>query len=87
MGENYDSDVLDDLESFMARLIPDGSKWMKHTLEGSDDMPAHIRSVLTQTSLTIPIVRCKMALGTWQGVFLLEHRLLGHHRSLTITLQ
>lgn len=84
--ENDDPNVLRDLESFMQRLIPDGDALYKHTIEGPDDMPAHVRTVLTQTSITIPITEQKLALGTWQGIFLWEHRRQSHERKLTITL-
>jgi secondary thiamine-phosphate synthase enzyme len=84
--ENDDPAVLRDLEAFMQRLIPDSDKLYTHVIEGPDDMPAHIRTILTQSSLTIPITDQKLALGTWQGVFLWEHRLQSHQRILTITL-
>jgi secondary thiamine-phosphate synthase enzyme len=87
LGENYDPSVLVDLEAFMARLIPDGDSLFKHTAEGPDDMPSHVRSVLTQNSINIPIVDKKLALGTWQGLFLWEHRLAPHERKITVTLQ
>ena len=72
--ENYDPSARADLETFMDRLIPDGASWITHTLEGDDDMPSHIKSVLTQVSLSIPLVGGKLALGTWQGIYLWEHR-------------
>lgn len=72
--ENYDPSARVDLERFLDRLVPDGASWMTHTLEGPDDMPSHIKSVLTQVSLNIPIVGGALALGTWQGIFLWEHR-------------
>ena len=74
INENYDSDVLVDMEAFFSRLVPDGDSLFIHTLEGPDDMPAHIRSALTQTSLSIPLIDGKVALGQWQGIFLYEHR-------------
>ena len=74
INENYDSDVLIDMEAFFNRLVPDGDKLFIHTAEGSDDMPAHARSALTQTSLSIPIMQGKVALGQWQGIFMFEHR-------------
>lgn len=74
INENYDADVLVDMEAFFNRLVPDGDSLFIHTVEGSDDMPAHVRSALTQTSLSIPILNGKVALGQWQGVFLFEHR-------------
>jgi secondary thiamine-phosphate synthase enzyme len=72
--ENYDPSARRDLETFMDRLAPDGAAWMTHTLEGPDDMPSHIKAVLTQASLTIPVQDGRLALGTWQGVYLWEHR-------------
>ncbi|HEY3299250.1 MAG TPA: secondary thiamine-phosphate synthase enzyme YjbQ [Methylophilaceae bacterium] len=86
INENYDSDVLVDMESFFARLVPDGDKLFIHTAEGRDDMPAHIRSALTQTSLNIPVIEGKLALGTWQGVFLYEHRFASHQRRVLLHL-
>lgn len=74
INENYDSDVLVDMEAFFNRLVPDGDSLFIHTVEGSDDMPAHVRSALTQTSLSIPIIEGKVALGQWQGIFMFEHR-------------
>lgn len=74
INENYDSDVLIDMEAFFNRLVPDGDSLFIHTVEGADDMPAHVRSALTQTSLSIPILDGKVALGQWQGIFLFEHR-------------
>lgn len=74
INENYDSDVLVDLESFFNRLVPDGDPLFIHTIEGPDDMPAHVRTALTQTSLSIPIINGVAVLGQWQGIFLYEHR-------------
>jgi len=74
INENYDPDVISDLERFFARLVPDGDPLFFHTSEGPDDMPAHVRTALTQTSLSIPVIDGKAALGTWQGIFLYEHR-------------
>ena len=74
INENYDSDVLVDLKAFFNRLVPDGDDLFIHTVEGPDDMPAHVRSALTQTSLSIPILLGEAALGQWQGIFLFEHR-------------
>lgn len=84
--ENYDPLVLSDLENFMLRLIPDGDPLFQHVAEGQDDMPSHVRNILTQSSLTIPITNKKLALGTWQGIFLWEHRIRPFQRTLTITL-
>lgn len=83
--ENYDPTVREDLEAFMQRLIPDGDKLFKHTIEGPDDMPAHIRTILTQNSLVIPITENNLNLGQWQGIFLWEHRATGHKRKLTLS--
>jgi secondary thiamine-phosphate synthase enzyme len=74
INENYDHDVLVDMESFFNRLVPDGDPLFIHTVEGPDDMPAHVRSALTQTHLSIPLIDGKVALGQWQGIFLYEHR-------------
>jgi secondary thiamine-phosphate synthase enzyme len=85
--ENADPSVRRDLESFMARLAPDGDPAYEHDAEGPDDMPAHIRSVLTQTGLTLPVTQGRPGLGTWQGVYLWEHRTRGHRRRVTVTVQ
>ena len=85
--ENVDPDVRQDLETFMARIAPDGDPDFVHTAEGPDDMPAHVRSVLTQTGLSIPVRDGRCALGTWQGVYLWEHRRAGHKRTLLLTVQ
>ena len=85
--ENADPSVRTDLENFMARIAPDGDPVYTHDMEGDDDMPAHIRTILTQNSLTIPIMNGRCALGTWQGIFLWEHRSHGHQRKCLITLQ
>lgn len=86
INENYDPDVLVDMESFFARLVPDGDPLFIHTAEGVDDMPAHVRSALTQTSISIPLLNGKLALGTWQGIFLYEHRLASHTRQVLLHL-
>ena len=85
IGENADHLVLSDLESFMYRLVPDGDPLYKHVDEGPDDMPSHVRSVLTTNSISIPISESKLALGHWQGVFLWEHRIKPHLRKFTVT--
>jgi secondary thiamine-phosphate synthase enzyme len=85
--ENADPLVQQDLEKFMQRLAPDGDSHNQHNAEGPDDMPAHIRTLLTQSSLTIPIANLQLALGTWQGIYLWEHRLSSHERKLMVTLQ
>lgn len=81
--ENADPDVRRDLEVFFARLVPDGDRLFIHTAEGDDDMPAHIRTALTTVNLSIPITGGQMALGTWQGIYLWEHRCSPHRRSVT----
>jgi len=86
INENYDSDVLVDMEAFFARLVPDGDPLFIHTVEGPDDMPAHVRSALTQTSLSIPFVDGKPALGQWQGIFLYEHRTSPYSRRVLLHL-
>lgn len=83
--ENADPAVRSDLERFMSRLVPDGDPIFEHTAEGPDDMPAHVRSVLTQTGLSIPLQAGRADLGTWQGVYLWEHRQQGHVRRITLT--
>jgi secondary thiamine-phosphate synthase enzyme len=83
--ENADPSVRSDLERFARRLVPDGDPLFEHTAEGPDDMPAHVRSVLTQTSLTLPVSGGRLALGTWQGVYLWEHRLASHRRQITVS--
>src|SRR5262245_5663171 len=85
--ENADPLVQRDLEAFMLRLIPDGDPLYEHTAEGPDDMPSHVRTVLTQSFLMLPITDYKLALGKWQGIYLWEHRLRSHKRVITITLQ
>jgi secondary thiamine-phosphate synthase enzyme len=82
--ENADPDVLADLEAFFTKLIPEDASQYRHISEGADDMPSHIRSTLTKTSETIPIANGKLALGTWQGIFVWEHRNLGHTREVLI---
>lgn len=83
--ENADPDVRVDLETFLTKLVPDGDSMFVHTAEGPDDMPAHVRSVLTQAELTLPISQGKLALGIWQGVYLWEHRTSSHDRRVTVT--
>ena len=84
--ENADADVLRDLEAFFARLAPESGGLYRHTAEGPDDMPAHIRSALTQTQLAIPLSDGRMALGTWQAIYLYEHRSAPHTRRLALHL-
>jgi secondary thiamine-phosphate synthase enzyme len=82
--ENADPDVRRDLESFFARLVPDGDPLFVHTAEGEDDMPAHIRAALTAVNLSIPVSQGHMTLGTWQGVYLWEHRNAPHSRKVML---
>ena len=84
--ENADPVVRRDLEAWLARAVPDGDRLFRHTAEGPDDMPAHVRTALTQTSLALPVRDGRLDLGTWQGVYLYEHRLRGHRRRLSVTL-
>ena len=83
--ENADADVRRDLESYIARLVVDGDPNYRHDQEGPDDMAAHIRSVLTQSEITLPVRAGRLALGTWQGLFLWEHRYAPHRRNITVT--
>jgi secondary thiamine-phosphate synthase enzyme len=82
--ENADPDVRDDLERFFARLVRDGDALFRHQTEGPDDMPAHVRAALTASQLSIPILGGRLALGTWQGIYLWEHRLHGHAREVVV---
>jgi len=82
--ENADPDVLRDMERFLARLVRDGDPDYWHSAEGPDDMPAHIRMALTQVSLTIPVQHGRLALGTWQGIYLYEHRLASMRRHVLL---
>jgi secondary thiamine-phosphate synthase enzyme len=84
-GENADPSVRRDLETFFARLAPDGAPVYEHDTEGPDDMPSHIRTVLTQNSLVIPIIGGELGLGTWQAIFLWEHRKIPHERRIIVT--
>lgn len=85
--ENADPSARRDLEAWLERLAPDGDPHYTHTAEGPDDMPSHLRAAVTKTSETIPIVNGKLALGTWQGVFLAEHRTRPHRRTLLVHVQ
>jgi len=82
--ENADPDVCRDLTDFFARLVPEDDALYVHTIEGSDDMPAHIRAALTQTQLSIPVIAGAPALGTWQGIYLFEHRRRAYRRSVVL---
>jgi len=85
VSENADPQVRRDLDAFLARLVPDGDRLFRHVAEGPDDMPAHVRAALTLTSLSIPVIGSRCALGTWQGVYLWEHRARPHRRRITVT--
>jgi secondary thiamine-phosphate synthase enzyme len=84
--ENADPDVRSDLERYTSRLVKDGDPIFDHTLEGPDDMSAHIRSILTHMDLSLPISEGRLGLGTWQGIYLWEHRTHGHGRQIIVTL-
>ncbi len=83
--ENADPTVRSDLETFLSGLVPDGDRRFRHTLEGPDDMAAHVRAILTNMDLTVPVTEGAMALGTWQGIYLWEHRTRPHRRRVTVT--
>jgi len=83
--ENADPEVQADLERFMARLVPDGDPLFRHIDEGPDDMPAHLRSILTSNSLSVPVSSGRCDLGIWQGIYLWEHRRIPHQRRVTVT--
>jgi len=85
ISENADPQVRRDLEAWLQRAVPDGDSIYRHTAEGPDDMPAHVRSALLATSVTIPVQDGALALGTWQGLFLFEHRHAAHVRSMVLT--
>jgi secondary thiamine-phosphate synthase enzyme len=84
--ENADPDVRRDFERFFSRLVPDGDALFRHTVEGDDDMPAHIRTALTTVNLSIPIRSASLGLGTWQGIYVWEHRIRSHNRQLLLHL-
>ncbi len=84
--ENADQDVRGDLDRFFERLVPDGDTLFRHRDEGADDMPAHVRSALTATQLSVPVSSGRMALGTWQGIYVWEHRLRPHRREVALHL-
>jgi secondary thiamine-phosphate synthase enzyme len=86
LNENASADVRRDFAAWFDRAVPDGADYFRHTLEGDDDMPAHIKSSLTGSSLTIPVSDGRLGLGTWQGIYLCEHRDNGGRRRLTVTL-
>lgn len=82
--ENADPDVIHDLNAFFGRLVSEDSRLYRHTAEGADDMPAHIRAALTMTQLSIPVDKGRLALGTWQGIYVFEHRAAAHRRSVAL---
>jgi secondary thiamine-phosphate synthase enzyme len=84
VNESYDPSARVDMEAFMERLAPENQPWHQHTLEGADDSPSHMRAMLTHTSLSIPIDDGKLSLGTWQGIYLFEHRARGHRRKVLL---
>lgn len=84
--ENADPDVRVDLNEFFRRLVPEDMGWLRHTIEGPDDMPAHIKAALTDVSLSIPVMAGRMVLGTWQGIYLFEHRAAPHVRNVVLHL-
>ena len=84
INENYDPSAQADMEAYLARLAPEGQPWYEHTLEGADDSPAHLRAMLTQTDLSIPIDNGALSLGTWQGIYLIEHRSRAHNRQVLL---
>lgn len=85
--ENADPTVQEDLETFISKWVPDGHRMFKHVDEGNDDMPAHVRTIMTHSSITIPIADGALDLGTWQGVFIYEHRADTYQRRVTVTVQ
>lgn len=85
LGENWDASVRRDLETFMSRLAPDGDPRYEHDAEGPDDMPSHIRTMLTQSSIVMPVAHGRLQLGRWQGIYLWEHRTSPHERRIVIT--
>ncbi len=87
ISENADPAVLRDLEAFMSKQVPDGDPMYTHTQEGPDDMPSHVRSILTKCDLNVPIQGGQCALGTWQGIYLWEHRHAPHQRKVIVTVQ
>ncbi|WP_172123725.1 MULTISPECIES: secondary thiamine-phosphate synthase enzyme YjbQ [unclassified Devosia] len=86
IGENADPDVQTDMQGYFERLVPEGMDWLVHTAEGPDDMPAHLRTALTQTSIGIPVIGGAPVFGTWQGLFLFEHRRRPHRREVVLHL-
>ena len=87
VNENYDPTVLADFESHFNQMVPENAPYYKHTIEGPDDMPAHLKSAILGSSVSIPITNGKLNLGTWQGIYLCEHRNRGGQRKLLVTIQ
>jgi secondary thiamine-phosphate synthase enzyme len=85
ISENADPTACEDLEAFLDRLVPEGASYWKHTLEGPDDMPAHVKSVLTHSSIVVPVLGGALGLGTWQGIYLWEHRERAAARSIVVS--
>jgi len=84
ISENYDSTAKDDIKTFMDKLVPENLPWYRHTLEGSDDSPSHMRALITDTSLNIPIDDNQLSLGLWQGIYLFEHRVRDQQRKVLL---
>jgi secondary thiamine-phosphate synthase enzyme len=84
INESYDPTARQDLEAFLERIAPEGESWHRHTLEGRDDSPSHMRAILTATSLSIPVENGKLLLGSWQGIYLFEHRTRPHRRKILV---
>jgi len=84
INENYASSAKRDMENFLEHLAPEGENWYTHTMEGEDDSPAHLRTIITHTNLTIPVENGQLSVGSWQGVFLAEHRRRGHQRQILL---
>jgi secondary thiamine-phosphate synthase enzyme len=84
ISESYDPSAKLDMEEFMERLVPENQSWFRHTMEGSDDSPSHMRAMLTSTSLSIPVDHGKLSIGTWQGLYLFEHRSRSHRRKVLV---
>jgi secondary thiamine-phosphate synthase enzyme len=87
INENYDPSVQADIVAFLERLVPENQEWMRHTLEGADDSSSHLRASLLPTSISIPVENGALSLGSWQGIFLAEHRVRSHHRQVEIRIQ
>jgi secondary thiamine-phosphate synthase enzyme len=84
ISESYDPSARVDMEVFMDKLAPENQSWYRHTMEGADDSPSHLRAMLTSTSLSIPVDNGQLSLGTWQGIYLFEHRTRGHRRNILV---